>query len=137
MFLAYSKKYFHPGSLLFFLAVAALFALALHIVIPHHHHPDELFGSGMQAAHHGEERRWWAALLAMAFIAQSAVVFRLLLAIMAYGRSVFHAAKRVCAAKADSAKIFDPVRMGLRCGIVHSRLFSERSHKMGFFAGDY
>ncbi len=130
--LAYSKKCFSLELFWFFLALAVLFALVLHIVVFDHHHPDELFGSEDQAAHHGEERRWWVALLAMAFIAEYALAFRSFLEIIAYERSRFRALCRVSAVEVDCAKIFNPIRRALSGGILHSRLFAEELCGMSF-----
>ncbi|MDP3772247.1 MAG: hypothetical protein Q8Q94_02645 [bacterium] len=126
------KKYFHPRLFWFFLALAVLFALVLHITVFDHHHPDRLFGSEEQAAHHGEERRWWAALLAMAFITKHATLFQPFLEKRTHKRSYFLVLYRVCETVANFAKIFDPVRRALSSGIVHSRLFAEGSHDMSF-----
>ena len=105
-------------ALWFFVAILLIAALFLHALHLEHHHPLE-FGEGVQALLHGEDRKWLLAALLAALFALVLLFSRRPFLVELSGRTVL-----LDFNPALSLSILVPVRIALRRGIVHPKLYA-------------
>jgi len=109
-----------PDDVLFFTAIFLLIVLGAHIVHLDHDHPKEVFGEGIQAALHGEDKKWWLMfLIASISSCVGVLTLKTLLRENETHKEHLHQFPHF---NADLTKLFDPLRIAFREGILHPKI---------------
>ena len=114
---AAEKKY-----LFVLVALIIIAALALHMVTFSHEHHLVFFGELMITAVHGEDKKLWLTFLLFVIFAAGCLrmISRSHNALAKFSRNTFNKEFLLF----DLLKLFDPLRIAFRRGILHSKIFA-------------
>jgi len=117
------RKLSKPRNILFLTALLLMLALGLHALEIHHEHPKEIFGSDATQAylHGGDKKYWWMIILA-AYLAIAASTFLTAKNQLLASRAILPSSFGPPYLRIDLSKLFDPLRIAFRRGILNPKL---------------